>query len=233
MSERNTVLRSMHDVGLAAWFGGSLMGAVGLNGAAKSHSDSWRDNARIASIGWAKWTPVNAAAIGAHLVGARGLLAVRRRRKDDFAAGQGRPSRIGHGPNGRGVTVRVSRLTPPVPGFTRPRPGFGSRSRTCATYKPAARKEEQVSAAVLHQPLSRMNRPAAAARDATRVFLARATHLRAPVKDESTSREAAVPSRRRNTGPSATSQTSRHWATVGSCGVTRLPGAGFSAVPAP
>src|SRR5438477_11936554 len=34
MSERNTVLRSMRDIGLAAWFGGSLMGAVGLNGAA-------------------------------------------------------------------------------------------------------------------------------------------------------------------------------------------------------
>ncbi|MFD9418203.1 hypothetical protein ACFWC9_26315 [Streptomyces goshikiensis] len=75
MSERNTVLRSMHDVGLAAWFGGSLMGAVGLNGAAKGHSDSWRDNARIASTGWAMWTPVSAVAIGAHLVGGSGLLA--------------------------------------------------------------------------------------------------------------------------------------------------------------
>ncbi|MGW5849910.1 hypothetical protein ACWFQ8_18490 [Streptomyces sp. NPDC055254] len=75
MSERNTVWRSMHDVGLAAWFGGSLMGAVGLNGAAKGHSDSWRDNARIASTGWAKWTPVSAVAIGAHLVGGSGLLA--------------------------------------------------------------------------------------------------------------------------------------------------------------
>ncbi|MDX3536791.1 hypothetical protein PV721_20910 [Streptomyces sp. MB09-01] len=75
MSERNTVWRSMHDVGLAAWFGGSLMGAVGLNGAAKGHSDSWRDNARIASTGWARWTPVSAVAIGAHLVGGSGLLA--------------------------------------------------------------------------------------------------------------------------------------------------------------
>lgn len=28
MSERNTVLRSLHDIGLAAWFGGSLAGAV-------------------------------------------------------------------------------------------------------------------------------------------------------------------------------------------------------------
>lgn len=75
MSERNTVLRSMHDVGLAAWFGGSLMGAVGLNGAAKDQGASWEQGARIASSGWAKWTPVNAAAIAAHLVGASGLLA--------------------------------------------------------------------------------------------------------------------------------------------------------------
>ena len=34
MAEDNTVARSLHDLGLAAWFGGSLMGAVGLNGAA-------------------------------------------------------------------------------------------------------------------------------------------------------------------------------------------------------
>ncbi|WP_433544417.1 hypothetical protein ACQPZG_04360 (plasmid) [Streptomyces sp. CA-294286] len=74
MSERNTVLRSLHDVGLAAWFGGSLMGAVGLNCAAKEQGDSWEDGARIASSAWAKWTPVNAVAIGAHLVGSSGLL---------------------------------------------------------------------------------------------------------------------------------------------------------------
>jgi hypothetical protein len=30
----NTVARTLHDLGLAAWFGGSLMGATGLNGAA-------------------------------------------------------------------------------------------------------------------------------------------------------------------------------------------------------
>jgi hypothetical protein len=30
----NTVARTLHDVGLAAWFGGSLMGATGVNGAA-------------------------------------------------------------------------------------------------------------------------------------------------------------------------------------------------------
>ncbi|MEU9984197.1 hypothetical protein [Streptomyces sp. NPDC050856] len=75
MTERVTGLRSMHDLGLAAWFGGSLMGAVGLNGAAVTEGGTWRNTARIASAGWAKWTPVNAAAIAVHLVGASGMLA--------------------------------------------------------------------------------------------------------------------------------------------------------------
>ncbi|MFD3875646.1 hypothetical protein [Streptomyces sp. NPDC058623] len=74
MSERNTVMRSLHDLGLAAWFGGSLMGAVGLNKAARTAVEEPALASRIASIGWAAWTPVNAAAIGAHLVGGAGLL---------------------------------------------------------------------------------------------------------------------------------------------------------------
>ncbi|GLW04687.1 hypothetical protein [Streptomyces lavendulae] len=74
MSERHTVLRSLHDVGLAAWFGGSLMGAVGLNGAAKKQGADWQQGARIASAGWSLWAPVGAVAIGAHLVGSGGLL---------------------------------------------------------------------------------------------------------------------------------------------------------------
>ncbi|MFJ4872949.1 hypothetical protein [Streptomyces sp. NPDC088757] len=76
MSERHTLIRSLHDVGLAAWFGGSLMGAIGLNGAAKDQGDTRTATDRIASAGWARWTPVNAAAIGAHLFGSGGLLAV-------------------------------------------------------------------------------------------------------------------------------------------------------------
>lgn len=75
MSQRNTVLRSLHDLGLAAWFGGSLMGAVGLNGAAEAEGGTQTDTARISSSGWAKWAPVNAAAIGTHLVGSSGMLA--------------------------------------------------------------------------------------------------------------------------------------------------------------
>jgi hypothetical protein len=30
----NALARTLHDLGLAAWFGGSLMGATGVNGAA-------------------------------------------------------------------------------------------------------------------------------------------------------------------------------------------------------
>ncbi|MFF9060194.1 hypothetical protein ACF09K_16140 [Streptomyces sp. NPDC014882] len=76
MSERNTAIRSLHDLGLAAWFGGSLMGAVGLNGAARDEGGTEAARDRISSSGWAKWVPVNAAAIGAHLFGGGGLLAV-------------------------------------------------------------------------------------------------------------------------------------------------------------
>ncbi|MCZ9352532.1 hypothetical protein NGM36_22625 [Streptomyces mutabilis] len=75
MSERNTAIRSLHDLGLAAWFGGSLMGAVGLNGAAEDEGDTEATRDRISSSGWAKWAPANAAAIGAHLFGGGGLLA--------------------------------------------------------------------------------------------------------------------------------------------------------------
>jgi hypothetical protein len=73
MSERNTVAHFLHDAGLAVWFGGSLMGAVGVNGAAADVDDP-RQRARVANAGWSRWTPVNAAAIGAHLLGGAMLL---------------------------------------------------------------------------------------------------------------------------------------------------------------
>lgn len=73
MSDRNTLIRSLHDIGLAAWFGGSLMGAVGLNGAANTVADS-RERTTVAAAGWARWAPVNAAAIGAHAIGGIGLI---------------------------------------------------------------------------------------------------------------------------------------------------------------
>jgi len=67
------VIRGLHDVGLATWAGGSLMGAVGLNGAVSLLNDP-AERARVSTAGWTRWAPVNAAAVGAHLVGATGLL---------------------------------------------------------------------------------------------------------------------------------------------------------------
>lgn len=79
MRYRHIVIRSLHDIGLASWFGGSLMGAIGLNGAANIVSDR-NDRTTVASAGWARWAPVNAAAVTAHLVGGVGLLISDRKR---------------------------------------------------------------------------------------------------------------------------------------------------------
>lgn len=70
---RNTISRSMHDVGLAAWFGGTLANAVALNPAA-GVAQSPSATGAVANTGWDRWTPVNAAAIGAHLIGSVGQL---------------------------------------------------------------------------------------------------------------------------------------------------------------
>ncbi|HVM00683.1 MAG TPA: hypothetical protein VM324_15445 [Egibacteraceae bacterium] len=85
MTEQTTVARTLHDAGLAAWFGGSLMGAVGLNGASQEVSD-YRDRTRVANAGWGRWTPVNALAILAHLVGA---LQITRTNKSRLGAQRG------------------------------------------------------------------------------------------------------------------------------------------------
>src|SRR5829696_10556663 len=74
MTADNTLSRSLHDLGLAAWFGGSLMGAVGLNGAA-AEAEEPKQRLRVANAGWNRWTPVNLAGIAAHLVGGAVLLA--------------------------------------------------------------------------------------------------------------------------------------------------------------
>jgi CBS domain-containing protein len=73
MAQDNIVARSLHDLGLAAWFGGSLMGAVGLNGAAAA-VDRPEQRLRVANAGWARWTPVNLAGIAAHVAGGSILL---------------------------------------------------------------------------------------------------------------------------------------------------------------
>jgi len=66
MTERNTVVRSLHDLSLAAWFGGTLAGAIGINGAAAAVADE-RERLRVANAGWARWGRVTSAAVAVHL----------------------------------------------------------------------------------------------------------------------------------------------------------------------
>lgn len=79
MPSKDLVLRTLHDLGLATWFGGSLAGAVGINGAANDISDP-TERLKVASAGWARWAPVSAVGIAAHLVGSVGLIATNRKR---------------------------------------------------------------------------------------------------------------------------------------------------------
>jgi hypothetical protein len=79
VSDQHTVLRSLHDLGLAAWFGGNLMGAIGVNKAAAEARDP-SERTRLSAVGWGAWSPFQAAAIGAHLVGSVGMLVVDRGR---------------------------------------------------------------------------------------------------------------------------------------------------------
>ncbi|WP_314191677.1 hypothetical protein [uncultured Arthrobacter sp.] len=63
----NLIARSVHDLTAAAWFGGSLMGAVGLNGAAAEAKDP-AERTRLSSRGWMRWAPVQTAAFATHLL---------------------------------------------------------------------------------------------------------------------------------------------------------------------
>ncbi|MCC9205295.1 hypothetical protein [Arthrobacter sp. zg-Y769] len=69
----NLIARSVHDLTAAAWFGGSLMGAVGLNGAAAAAKDP-TERTRLSALGWKKWAPVQAAAIGLHFLAGLALI---------------------------------------------------------------------------------------------------------------------------------------------------------------
>jgi len=69
----NFLSRTLHDVGLSAWFGGTLANAVSLNRAA-AETDRYSTAGKVANAGWNAWTPVNAAAIGLHVAGSVGQL---------------------------------------------------------------------------------------------------------------------------------------------------------------
>lgn len=55
------------------------MGAVGLNGATAQAAQP-TERVELASKGWARWAPLNAAAIGLHLVGGAGLIGANKAR---------------------------------------------------------------------------------------------------------------------------------------------------------
>ncbi|MGN6414692.1 hypothetical protein [Flexivirga sp.] len=77
MTLLSTTIRATHLVTNAAWFGGSLRGAVGLNPAAR-RGDA--DTSEVAGTGWERWGPVQGVAIGAHLLTGLGIVADNRRR---------------------------------------------------------------------------------------------------------------------------------------------------------
>lgn len=79
MSILSTAVRATHLLTNAAWFGGSLMGAVGLNPAAQQAGGE-RHRIAVESTGWEKWGPVQGAAIGAHLLSGIAIAADNRRR---------------------------------------------------------------------------------------------------------------------------------------------------------
>lgn len=79
MTAYSTTVRALHLLTNAAWFGGTLMGAVGLNPAAEE-GDSSMERAEIADEGWTRWGPVQGAAIGLHLLSGIAILGDNRRR---------------------------------------------------------------------------------------------------------------------------------------------------------
>jgi hypothetical protein len=79
MTAYSTTVRATHLLTNAAWFGGSLMGAVALNPAAREGDDS-HEQAEIADEGWNRWGPIQGAAIALHLLSGIAIVADNRRR---------------------------------------------------------------------------------------------------------------------------------------------------------
>jgi hypothetical protein len=72
MVHRTITLAVVHDIGLAAWFGGAWMGAIGLNGAT-IEVDDHTQRTRVANAGWFRWAPIAGAALLGHVCSAYAL----------------------------------------------------------------------------------------------------------------------------------------------------------------
>jgi uncharacterized membrane protein len=79
MTAYSTIVRATHTVTNAAWFGGSLAGAVALDPATRQ-SDDVRERGQVADAAWRRWGPVQGAAIALHLMSGLAVLADNRRR---------------------------------------------------------------------------------------------------------------------------------------------------------
>ena len=90
MSKSELAWRSLHDIGLASWFGGSVFGSVALprepsqlptaphlvpSSTTKSGGPSADVLSEVEAAAWQRWNPVLAGSMIAHLVGGAGLLA--------------------------------------------------------------------------------------------------------------------------------------------------------------
>jgi hypothetical protein len=73
---RNTVLRTMNEMSLAAWFGGSLMGALALPRTARGQERPLQAE----GAGWRAWQPVQTTAVATQLLSGAALTWVNRGR---------------------------------------------------------------------------------------------------------------------------------------------------------
>ena len=78
-TDNHFVAQAVHDLGSALWFGGTVMGAAGVN---KSGSELTQgiDRIRVASSAWSRFQPAQLAGIGATLVAGLRLTQVGGRR---------------------------------------------------------------------------------------------------------------------------------------------------------
>ncbi|MGO4603438.1 hypothetical protein [Terrabacter sp. 2YAF2] len=95
MTAYSTIVRATHVLTNAAWFGGSLAGAVALNPASRKGQDA-RERAEIADEGWRRWGPVQGAAVGLHLLSGVAIVADNRRRI------------VGHRPTSAAVVLKTA-----------------------------------------------------------------------------------------------------------------------------
>lgn len=72
MAGDNTLIRTVHDLTQAAWFGGALMGAVSIPAARRAAGDD-RRGIRVAEEAWTAWQPISTTAIATHLIAGAGM----------------------------------------------------------------------------------------------------------------------------------------------------------------